>query len=542
MDRQRWKEGELEKATQAIKDGFSLRKASRVFAIPRTTLMRIVQNSSAASEETHRTVFSSQQEQEMLNHVLNLQSRLYGLTARDIRKMAFELAEKNRLPHPFNPKTRLAGRDWFIGFMKRHPTISMRTPEGTSVARARAFNKPSVQRFFDVLESKLNVMQYTPSQIYNVDETSVSTVPNSSIKIAAKKGQKRVGIITSAERGESTTVVMCMSASGHYIPPMIIFPRMRMNDQLKTGAPHGTTFACNPSGYMTTELFSEWFKHFVQHARPTSERPLLLILDGHSSHSKNFDFCETAAKMHVVVIVLPPHCSHRMQPLDVSFMGPFKKFYGDATGLLLKKTPGKAVTQYDIAGLVGIAFPRAATQMIAANGFSATGICPFNREIFEVDDFAPAEVTNQPETETISSHDQTQFDGVDQAVDAADDSFEVGPSDIIPLPKAIASNDRKRIPDKSCELTATSHRKSLLEAEVQKSIKAMRKVQKKVVPKRNRKRKGMDSDVTEDVLCEYCAALFSQSQLGWMLCISCKVWYHNQCTENESVTCPICML
>lgn len=387
------------------------------------------------------------------------------------------------------------------------------------------------------------------------------------MKIAAKKGQKRVGIITSAERGETTTVVMCMSASGHYIPPMIIFPRQRMTDQLKTGAPHGTKFACNPSGYMTTELFSEWFKHFMEHARPTSEHPVLLILDGHSSHSKNLDFCETAAKNHVVVIVLPPHCSHRMQPLDVSFMGPFKKFYGDAVGSFLKKTPGKLVTQYDIAGLVGIAFPRAATTSTAANGFSATGIWPFNREIFGADDFVAADVTDQPEPEATSPHDepltgpeevnvqerqspkpgdqQIQPDRADQTMDAAvNRSFKVGPSDIIPLPKATASKGRKRKSEKSCELTAASHRESLVQSEVQKSMKAMRKVQKEVAPKKNRKTKKVNVDVAEDVLCEYCAASFSQSHSGegWMLCTSCKLWYHIQCPENNNVTCSVCLL
>ncbi|XP_055526485.1 uncharacterized protein LOC129719107 [Wyeomyia smithii] len=133
--------------------------------------------------------------------------------------MAFDLAEKNKLNHPFNREARLAGCDWFYGFLKRNPTVSMRSPEGTSAARARAFNKPSVDQFFNVLENKLYTTSYKPSQIYNVDETGVFTVPSRAMKIAAKRGQKRVGIITSAERGETTTVVMCMSASGQYVPP-----------------------------------------------------------------------------------------------------------------------------------------------------------------------------------------------------------------------------------------------------------------------------------------------------------------------------------
>lgn len=175
-DRRRWKKDELQRALQAIRDGFSVHKASKVFEIPRSTLIRYMKNPSSVSEKPRAAVFSPEQELEMVNHILDLQSRLYGLTSHDIREMAFELAEKNKLTHRFNRKARLAGWDWFYGFMERHPTISMRAPEGTSAARARAFNKPSVDRFYDVLENKLDATRYTPSQIYNVDETGVSTV------------------------------------------------------------------------------------------------------------------------------------------------------------------------------------------------------------------------------------------------------------------------------------------------------------------------------------------------------------------------------
>ena len=45
----------------------------------------------------------------------------------------------------------------------------------------------------------------------------------------------------------------------------------------------GTLFAFSPKGWIDTELFENWFfHHFLVYAPPV--RPLLLLLDGHSSH------------------------------------------------------------------------------------------------------------------------------------------------------------------------------------------------------------------------------------------------------------------
>lgn len=136
---------------------------------------------------------------------------------------------------------------------------------------------------------------------------------------------------------------MCMSATGHFIPPLIIFPRARMTENLKRGAPPGSIFACNPSGWMTATLFNTWFLNFLQHVSPTASNPVLLILDGHSSHIKNLEFIDRARENHVTVLSLPPHCSHKLQPLDVSFMGPFKTRLSQEIEDYLKNKPGQVV-------------------------------------------------------------------------------------------------------------------------------------------------------------------------------------------------------
>lgn len=71
----------------------------------------------------------------------------FGSTRKDFLEMVFQYAEKNKIVHPFKNGT--AGEDWFIGFKKRNSDLTLRRPEPTSIARARDFNRPQLQRFFD---------------------------------------------------------------------------------------------------------------------------------------------------------------------------------------------------------------------------------------------------------------------------------------------------------------------------------------------------------------------------------------------------------
>ena len=76
------------------------------------------------------------------------------------------------------------------------------------------------------------------------------------------------------------------------------------------------------SGWMDQELFASWFTHhFLKHA--VSSRPLMLILDGHSSHF-TLNLVQSAAEQDVVIFCLPPHTTADSQPLDTSCFGPLK--------------------------------------------------------------------------------------------------------------------------------------------------------------------------------------------------------------------------
>lgn len=348
---------------------------------------------------SRKPVFNLRQEKELVEYALLMENRFFGLTLRELRSLAFEVAERNNLPHNFNRGKQMAGKCWLYSFLKRNPELKLRLPEATSRARAMGFNRSVVNNFFDLLERLFAKYQFSPDRIYNVDETGVTTVPKKQSKVLALRGKRQVGSVVSGERGTLVTAETCMSAAGNYMPIMFVFPRKKANQELLEGTPPGTSAEYHESGWMQKDIFLKWFERFITFARPTEEDPVLLLLDGHATHTKSLELIDAARKNHVILLCFPPHCTHRMQPLDVAFLSPVNTYYSEECRKWMQLNPGRVITIRQVGKLFGTAFMKAAVMETAVNGFRKTGIFPMDRNVFKDWMFQPAETTDTMENE-----------------------------------------------------------------------------------------------------------------------------------------------
>jgi hypothetical protein len=90
--------------------------------------------------------------------------------------MAFQLVIINGLKHPFNQEKSAAGKKCLLSFLKSHPVLSLRTPEGISAARVKGFTSKNIARFFGIYESEVRKVNHQAHGIFNVDETGITTV------------------------------------------------------------------------------------------------------------------------------------------------------------------------------------------------------------------------------------------------------------------------------------------------------------------------------------------------------------------------------
>ena len=368
----------------------------------------------------------------------------HGLSKTQVKRIAYDYAKelKKKIPASWE-ENKCAGEYWLSGFRKRNNTLSLRSPEATSLGRSIGFNRIVVSRFFEIYQSLLQRFDNIgPHNIWNLDETGISTVVQPR-QVFAEKGIKQVGRITSAERGTTVTLCCCINAVGNVIPPVYVFPRVHFKDHMLNDAPSGSCGLAYHSGWMNSELFPCALQHFLKYMNVTPNNPGILVFDNHNSHL-SIEAIALAKKNGLHLLTFPPKCSHRMQPLDVCVYGPFKQFYSSLCDAWMTSHPGRAISIYDVASISGQAFQKAFTNENIVSAFRCTGLYPFNPHIFRDDAFLPAEVTDRPllSPNHNEDHPQSSSEAVPVETEQELELPSVVLQRISPYPKVTATSKR----------------------------------------------------------------------------------------------------
>ena len=267
---------------------------------------------------------------------------------------------------------------WWERYLQRHPQLTLKSAVSLGLARAKASDPEVFCRYFDMLFDCLtrNDILDKPECIFNCDETGLAFNPPC-FKVVGRKGSALCHV-TSGDKSKAT-VLAFVGATGIAYPPMVIFGLKTFNCLLSKGEVPGTSYALSDKSWINSEVFQHWFEeHFLKYL--PKARPVLLLLDGHSSHYSPVTI-KIAAENQVILFALPPHTTHVSQPLDRCCFAPLKAAWRQECHNFYTENPGRCVTKYDFSHLFHKAWDSAMTGSDIVSGFKATGICPFDRNV-----------------------------------------------------------------------------------------------------------------------------------------------------------------
>ena len=408
----------------------------------------------------------------------------------------------------------LPGQDWLKSFSRRHHLVN-RMADNITPVRAE-ISAENISNYFDNLK---NTVAGVPKEnIFNYDETNFTDDPGAS-KIVCRRGTGRVE--KKIQHGKtSISVMFCGSATGQFLPPMVVYRAKHVYTEWTTGGPAGAVYESTPSGWFDSRTFTRWFQDVFLPGTEAlaASGPRLIIGDNLASHFEPavLAMCE---EKNVIFTSLLPNATHLLQPLDVSVFRPAKLHWRAI--LRQWKTESRSrgtLPKTCFPGLLARLCNRLEGKTLVS-GFRACGIVPLDGT--QVLKRIPSRNTDDANTSTLS-----------------DSVMELLERHCGPANNDIVTKRGKKMPAPGTRVRLTDVTPST--SEIQEPTPSTSGTKHPAMAKKS---KRVAIDMTICYVCEQwaCPETDDEDALdSWVECDRCGRWYHVSCVNDIDDPCLLC--
>jgi len=374
-------EGQLLLAIEAIqKDpSLSIRAAAKIYSVSFATLSRRLRGTPARHDiSANSRKLTNSEESAILEQIIDLDSRAFPPRLSAVEDMANILLATRNASDASDPQR--VGVKWASNFVKRQPQLRIRLNRRIDYQRVQNEDPKQYSEWFRLIQNTITKYGIQTSDIYNFDETgfAIGLITSTGMVVTSSERKGRPRQQQPGNR-EWATVIQAVGAEGYALPPyLIVAGKTHLRTWYEDSPfPPDWRITVTENGWTTNERGLEWIQYFNHHtASRTKGSHRLLILDGHESHH-SVEFELYAKENNIVTLCMPPHSSHRLQPLDVGCFGPLKAAYSrQIEGLM--KVQITHVSKVEFFHAFYAAFQKAITISNIQGGFRGAGIVPFD--------------------------------------------------------------------------------------------------------------------------------------------------------------------
>jgi hypothetical protein len=281
-------------------------------------------------------------------------------------------------------KPPMVGENWATRWLHRHDEFSVQREKSIEMERQKAMNVDQIRDFFNKYKAAVDQYKIKKEDIWNMDETGLRVGVGRGQWVVVPAGQEQgrfKNLIGSHGDTEHISVVECISASGTVIAPLIIIKgaviQARWFADLRDG---DIAIGVSESGYSNDILSFQWLQHWDRLSKKSQQGEYrLLIMDGYESHL-TIQFVRYCEMQKIILLRLPPHSTHFLQPLDVVIFQQWKHWHAEAIDSAVRHGVGEFDRQTFLANIESI---RKTTFSLGniKSAFRKCGFVPFTPNI-----------------------------------------------------------------------------------------------------------------------------------------------------------------
>ncbi len=301
----------------------SIRKAATICNVHSSSISRRQRGLTRSKEQANKEqqLLTPAEEAILIKYTLKYNDWGLPLQFKHLRQFTLEIL--------YRKGSRMTlGYHWHRALLRRNPQLRIALSQPIDRHRVSATKESIAKQWFTLFHRIRTEHSIMDEDIYNMDEKGFMMGITQRTHVLISIQQKQAFVRQDGNR-EWISVIECVRGGNdsEAIAPFIILKGKRQQavwwDSIRDP---DTKIAISEKGWIDNILAMNWLiEHFDPLTKPIdSATKRLFIVDDHESHC-TIDFIEFCDLHHIILLILPPHTTHYLQPLDVACFGPLQR-------------------------------------------------------------------------------------------------------------------------------------------------------------------------------------------------------------------------
>ncbi|GAB0095042.1 uncharacterized protein DMENIID0001_103710 [Sergentomyia squamirostris] len=360
-------------ALEAIRQGSSVRQASKQFQIPCTTLRNRLSGkttSETMGKRGYHSVLGKEIEEELAKWITDSNERGLFVSKDGVYASIDRIIIEKKLQREDVFKNKKPSKMWIYSFRNRHPEMIWMHEKFT---RADKLTDAAVKCWLRDVDNQLgehSKILACPERVFSVEVLSFGLPEKYDFVLSNPK----------KEDVERVTTIFSVNANGVFAPPQTLYNVEIVPVKAFELAPLGWKIGMTKSGYMTPAAFYDYFTTIFLRflADNKIQRPVIVYIDGQKSnltfHLKKF--CD---EQKILLVPLCPDASHILHPLNVTLFETVRKEW-ISTKADMEDGKFTFLTKYNLPAMLNMFMTMDGRKEALIESFKTTGLRPLNSD------------------------------------------------------------------------------------------------------------------------------------------------------------------